>query len=271
MADNSAETIAKAPVATAEAKAPDTVSGLPPITKEPAATAEVAVTSAVPTESTTTEAAAPSSDTNTQPEAPAAAEAQKDLTNKSSEPGTAPLQQEKPSNPTPTTEPPSTTTETVASGVKSNAPADPDDKAVEPPKPVSLEEIRDEDLPKDNASDAKKQAEDVAKADVAAPPTSTSVETTEASAINSASAKNGDVSTGKKRKADGPEDAAKLEADSTKDEHTEPPEKKLKTNGATNGAANGGARKPGRPRKDKTSIPTVGKTARKTRSQGAAE
>ena len=39
---------------------------------------------------------------------------------------------------------------------------------------------------------------------------------------------------------------------------------------ATNGA-NGGAKKPGRPKKDKTAPPAVGRAQRKTRSQGPAE
>ncbi|KAJ8111293.1 hypothetical protein ONZ43_g5656 [Nemania bipapillata] len=116
-------------------------------------------------------------------------------------------------------------------------------------------------------SEPKKQGEEAPKADATAPVATASVETTEVSAIDSAPAKNGNATTSNKRKADATEDAAKPEADNAKDEHTEPPEKKLKTNGATNGTA----RKPGRPRKDKTSVAPIGKTARKTRSQGAAE
>ncbi|KAI1128274.1 hypothetical protein F5Y10DRAFT_240955 [Nemania abortiva] len=268
MADNAPETIAKASVGTAEVKAPDTADNLPPITKEPADTAEAAMAPLVPAEPATTESAASSSDTATKPEAPAAAEAQENVANKLSESGAPALEKENPYDAAPDAEPQPATTETVASGVEPSAPVDSSDKAAEPPKPVSLEEIRDEDLPTGKASDAKEQADEVRNADATAPVATTSVETTETPAVETASAKNGDGPANNKRKADVADDAAKPNAGHDKDEHVEPPEKKHKTNGAT---TNGAARKPGRPRKDKTAAVPVGKTARKTRSQGAAE
>ncbi|KAI0109499.1 hypothetical protein GGR51DRAFT_558192 [Nemania sp. FL0031] len=267
MADNAGETIAKvvsASASIAEAKAPDTGDSLPPITKEPAGTAEAAMAPSVPAEPATAEAAVPSSDTANQPEASAAAEAKEEATNNSNEPEAAASEQEKsvPAVPQPETK------ETVTSAVESSAPGGSNDKAVEPPKPVSLKEIQDEDLPAKKSSDAKEQAVEAQETDASAPIATTDAETSEVSAVDSSPAKNGDVAANNKRKADVVEDIAKLDAENTKDEHAEPPEKKHKTNGAT---TNGAARKPGRPRKDKTVAVPVGKTARKTRSQGAAD
>ncbi|KAI0459712.1 hypothetical protein F5B21DRAFT_253678 [Xylaria acuta] len=245
MSDNNAESIVKAPVAHDEGKAPDTTDSLPLITKEPAA---------------------PGSDTAAKPEVPAAAEAQEDSSNKLSEPTASAAQSEKPSDPTaaPAPESESTTTEAVASGVGSSAPTGPKDETVEPPKPVSVEETRDEDLPGAKPVDSK-NPEAAPKTDATRPIATTGVETTEVPAVDSASAENGDVITSKKRKADIVEDLAGPEV---KNGDAESPEKKPKTNGT---GTNGTARKPGRPRKDKKAVPAVGKTARKTRSQGTAD
>ncbi|RWA06748.1 hypothetical protein EKO27_g8346 [Xylaria grammica] len=123
--------------------------------------------------------------------------------------------------------PSATTTETEASVADSKAVA-PADESAEPPKPVSVEEVRDEEL-----SDAKPVD-----------------------------------AVGSNRKVDEANDEAKPEAKSAERDKTEPPEKKPKTNGTP---TNGTVRKPGRPKNDKTAPVPIGKTARKTRSQGAAE
>ncbi|KAI1162479.1 hypothetical protein F5B18DRAFT_623736 [Nemania serpens] len=267
MADNTAEAIAKVPVAAGEIEVPNKANGLPPTVEEPVATAEATAPS-VPAESTTTEAAAPSADAAAQPEAPTADEAQGDSTNELSESGAPTSSAGKPSDPTPAAEPLSATTEAVVSGVESSASADSDDKAVEPPRPVSLEEVRDETLPNEKALDPKTPGEKAPKTGAAAPVATTGVKTTKVPAADSASAKTGGITTKNKRKAEAVEVVAEPEANSTKDEGTEPLQKKPKTNGTT---TNGAARKPGRPRKNKTAVPLVGRTARKTRSQGAAE
>ncbi|KAH6610019.1 hypothetical protein Trco_000039 [Trichoderma cornu-damae] len=85
-----------------------------------------------------------------------------------------------------------------------------------------------------------------------------------------------DAVTGEKRKlpeapADAEAEAAAAEKEDS--EESEPADKKAKIdNGGptTNGRASGRG-KPGRPRKDKKAAPVVGKTARKTRSQGPVE
>ncbi|KAI0549128.1 hypothetical protein F4679DRAFT_281396 [Xylaria curta] len=256
MSDNNVESVVKAPVANDEVKAPDATDSLPPIAKEPVATAEASMVPSAPAESTATQApVASSSDTAAKPEVPAAAEAQKDSSNKSSEPDTSAVQSEQPSDPTsvPVPEPESATTETAASGADTSAPTK--DEAVEPPKPVSVEETRDEDLPSAKLAGSEKPAEEAPKTDAAGP------------AADSASTENGDVATSKKRKAEAIEDV-EPEANSVKNGNAEPLEKKPKINGA---GTNGTPRKPGRPRKDKKAVAPVGKTARKTRSQGNAD
>lgn len=251
MAENTAESVAKAPVTTTEVKAPDTSNSLPPITKEPIATAEASLVPSVPAEPTPTDApAAPSSDTATKPDAPAAAEAKEASTNKPSESdGTDPDPEKSSESVSSQAEP--ATTENVASGVESDAPAGPSDGAVAPPKPVSLEEVRDEGLP-DAGPSKEKPAEEAPKTN----------------AIHSTPAANGNGIVNNKRKAEAVEDAGEPGANGAKDEGPEPAEKKVTINGAT---TNGTARKPGRPRKDKKAAPVVGRTARKTRSQGAAD
>ncbi|UKZ80277.1 hypothetical protein TrVFT333_008034 [Trichoderma virens FT-333] len=80
-----------------------------------------------------------------------------------------------------------------------------------------------------------------------------------------------ETATGEKRKADAAAATATDEPAAEKEdsEESEPADKKAKIdNGKT---TNGGARKPGRPKKDKKAAPVVGKTLRKTRSQGPVE
>ncbi|KAI0536478.1 hypothetical protein GGR58DRAFT_475158 [Xylaria digitata] len=253
MAENTVESIVKDPVAKAAEKAADTTDSLPPITKEPEATAEASMVPSVPAPPTTTDApVAPSSDAAAKaeeeaPEEAPAAEAREDSANKSSEPETTALEPEKPSDSASAPEPQLATTEIAASGAESNAPAGLDE-AVEPPKPASLEEARNEDLADKTPSEPEKPMDEAPKTDT------------------SAATESGGVATSNKRKAEAVDDTA--EANSVDTETTEPPEKKPKTNGT---ATNGAPRKPGRPRKDKNSVAPVGRTARKTRSQGAAD
>ncbi|TRX98919.1 hypothetical protein FHL15_000261 [Xylaria flabelliformis] len=268
MSDNNVESIVKAPVANDDAKASDATDSLPPIAKEPVATAEASMVPSAPAESTATHAtAALSSDTAAKPEVPSAAEAQKDSSNESSVHDASAAQSEKPSDPTsvPAPEPESTTAEAAASGIE---PADPKEKAVEPPKPVSVEETRDEDLPDAKLADSEKPAEEAPKTDATGPVATTGVESTEVPAADSTSTENGDVATSKKRKAEALQDVVEPEANNIKNGDAEPLEKKPKANGA---GTNGTARKPGRPRKDKKAVVPVGKTARRTRSQGIAD
>ncbi len=232
------------PVADAEDKARDTTDSLPPITKETTATAEASLVPSAPAESTTTGAPAAAT-----PVVPAPAiKAQEDSADELSKPDAVALQPENPSDTAPASVPQSATAETIASDVESSASAGPGE-AVEPPKPVSLEEIRDQELPDAKPSKLTKPAEEKPKTDTSSP------------------AQNGHVATNNKRKADTAGDVAKPEAHSVENENIEPAAKKQKTNGTTNGVA----RKPGRPRKDKNAVKVVGRTARKTRSQGAAD
>ncbi|KAI0967651.1 hypothetical protein F4678DRAFT_239261 [Xylaria arbuscula] len=252
MAENNAESIAKDPVANADDKARDTNDSLPPITKEATATAAATLVPSVPDQSAASDApAASNSDATTKSEVPApAAEAQKNSTNESSKPDAEASQPEKPSDPAPALVSQPATAETVASDVGSGAPAGPEE-VVEPPKPVSLEEVQDEELPDAKPSDLQQPADGASKQTDASSP-----------------AENGDGAAGSKRKPDDVKDPDKTESDSAENGDTEPPEKKPKINGTT---TNGTGRKPGRPRKDKTAAVPVGRTARKTRSQGAAE
>ncbi|KAL7929678.1 hypothetical protein V8C35DRAFT_314949 [Trichoderma chlorosporum] len=80
-----------------------------------------------------------------------------------------------------------------------------------------------------------------------------------------------ETATGEKRKADVAVATATDEpaAEKESSEESEPADKKAKIDNGK--ATNGGARKPGRPKKDKKAAPVVGKTLRKTRSQGPVE
>ncbi|KAI0508523.1 hypothetical protein F5B22DRAFT_390301 [Xylaria bambusicola] len=252
MAENTAANIAKDPVAGANDKARDTVDNLPPITKETAATADASMVPSAPTESAATDApAASSSDATAKPEVSASAAGGQEASNKeSNKSDAAAVSSEKTSDAVPTPVAQSTTTETVSSGADSNAPAAADG-AAEPPKPVSVEEIRDEELPDAKPVESERPSE-------------------EASKMETSPAESGDSVVASKRKVDESNDETKPEAKSAENDETEPPEKKPKTNGT---ATNGTVRKPGRPKKDKTvaAVKPVGRTARKTRSQGAAD
>lgn len=233
-------------VAGADDKAPNTTDDLPPITKETTATVGASMVPSAPAQSTITNApAAPSSDATAKPEVPASAdEGQEASANEPSKTDTTAAASEKTSGAVPAPVPQSATTGAVASGTESNGPK------VGLPKPVSVEEVRDEELPNAKPLESEKPKEGASKTDG-----SPANESDESAVVG-------------KRKVDEADDTAKPETKSAETDGTEPPEKKPKTNGTT---TNGTARKPGRPKKDKTAAPLVGRTARKTRSQGAAD
>lgn len=243
--------------ASSDAKAPD----LPPITKEPAKTAAapmVPVPTGEPNKQT-----APASAEKTDPALPS---------------GGDPQQEE------PETKEPSANS--LANGETKKS-----------PKPVSIEEVPDRELPKahppsppaeaqleeakpDNADE---KVDDASSGDVvmtsALPPrpeaeSAKDSEKAEGPVADAPEASKAEPQAGDKRKAD---DAAVPNGDASAEMAPEKQavtaEKKLKTDDAP-AATNGSPKKPGRPKKsDKPAAPVapVGRTARKTRSQGAAE
>ncbi|RYP16300.1 hypothetical protein DL765_005206 [Monosporascus sp. GIB2] len=131
-----------------------------------------------------------------------------------------------------------------------------------PPKPVSVEEVKDEEMPTVNpTTTCAPQTDGAVKA--------TSNATSEPAPEKTEPGKS-EPDTGDKRKA-GEADSTPVESKPTHDGAVadEPAEKMQKTNGAaTNGITR---KKPGRPKKEKKAPAPVGRTLRKTRSQGAAE
>ncbi|KAI2783357.1 hypothetical protein F4815DRAFT_458750 [Daldinia loculata] len=154
----------------------------------------------------------------------------------------------------------STTTE-IATGTPSLT----NGEAKEPLNPVTIEEVRDQDTPAaapsqpaemTGALPIQEPANDTPKADPA--PVTAEPDKSEAN-------------TGEKRK---PSESKVSNGDATQEESPgdAPAEKKQKTNGAN---TNGTSKKVGRPKKeskkDKKAPLPVGRTARKTRSQGAPD
>lgn len=259
--------ICPVPVANTDDKAPQATDNLPPITKGLSPTVGAAMVPSVVATSTITNdgsPAEPGTDASAKTESPAANADPEDVSekiSKSDNPGPEP---EKPVDPAPTPVSQPVTTDTVTS----DTPALSNGNTVQPPKPVSVEEVHDEDLPKATDLESGKLTSDVPVTDAPAPVIPTGVEANEASTVNSDPAK----TTGKKRKAEDVQDLQDVAQDETNnnvDNIEAPPEKKQKPNGS---APNGGARKPGRPKKDKNKAPViVGRTLRKTRSQGAVD
>lgn len=164
-------------------------------------------------------------------------------------------------------------------------PSLPNGETKEPPKPVTVEEIPDQDMPvapptppteMTGALPVDNQPDDAAKAEPVQVTTETEIETDKAEATTEAITEaitepttkpTTKPTTGDKRKAS---EAESSNGDTAAEKPSEdaPAEKKQKTNGT---ATNGAPRKVGRPRKDKKAKPVVGRTARKTRSQGLVE
>ncbi|CAJ2513202.1 Uu.00g013210.m01.CDS01 [Anthostomella pinea] len=278
MADN---TINGAAPASNVANAPVSDSSLPPVAKAPASTVDASMMPSVPPDAgASTEPIAPGAQPPAQAEAPATDAPKDDLAKKMDAADTLALQPEQPTEPvlTPTSLPP------PVEATEAVAPAPPTTGADELPKPVSVEEVRDQDLPdakppppaemagalqNEAPEKPEKPTEDAAMAE-SAPTVTTGPEKTEVPEVDSAAVakepEEADAKTGDKRKAKG---AKPSKGNDTVDEakDTAPVEKKQKTNGAP---ADGGALKPGRPKKDKSApkpAPPMGRTARKTRSQ----
>ncbi|KAH9904056.1 hypothetical protein F4778DRAFT_79335 [Xylariomycetidae sp. FL2044] len=279
MADSIADQVKKAPSSTTnDATVPATDAALPPITKAPMNTAEASMVPTVPPGS---EAAAPSAVSSSEPATQnksATSSANDELAKKMKAADELALQPEKPTDFVPASVSHPATTDVTETG----APSLPNGEAKDLPKPVSVEEVRDQDLP------AVKPLETAEVTDVLQPGETSA----EASIIENATvateAKSADVleavpastsavteetakaNAGDKRKADAETSNGKVDESVTKNDT--PDEKKQKTNGAAPSAAtNGTAKKPGRPKKEKKVSAPVGRTARKTRSQGAVE
>ncbi|KAI1243959.1 hypothetical protein MGN70_013827 [Eutypa lata] len=163
--------------------------------------------------------------------------------------------------PTPVSQPPATEPITSEAGAGAGAPG------AEPkllPKPVSVEEVSDKGTPIANPP--------ATAATIAIQPDS-AAETTAPKTTSVAEPEKSEPETGDKRKVDKVSNGS---ADTPNgiaghDDHDdEPAGKKQKSNGAsTNGTAPN--KKPGRPKKEKKAPAPVGRTVRKTRSQGAAD
>ncbi|KAI1417040.1 hypothetical protein F5Y13DRAFT_153592 [Hypoxylon sp. FL1857] len=252
MADNNTNGIDQG--ASGDATAPELQPNDPPAAKGPLNAGEDSMESSIATKTTTESAAtAPSSEAAAQNDAPAT-DSKEELTEKIDAAEKLAEQPEKPADSAPAQP-------TAAETTTADAPSLTNGEAKEPPKPVSVEEIRDQDLPAvapsqpvemTGALPVKEPVKDAPKA--AATPLTPEPEKTEASI-------------GEKRK---PSEVEASNGDSPVEKPSEdsPAEKKQKTNGAT---TNGAPRKAGRPKKDKKAPPAVGRTARKTRSQGAAD
>ncbi|KAI0017375.1 hypothetical protein F4780DRAFT_782351 [Xylariomycetidae sp. FL0641] len=256
MADTAANTVAKDPVANTESKGAEGEISLPTITKEPMTTGEASVAPSMTSGAEKADASAPAPAAQAEiPAADAKEDATKDV-DAADKVGNQPEKSE---------DKPASTTEPAASATTgTNAPTEKSGDSAEAPKPVQVEEVRDQDLPKTEppvmtgALQTDKPADGEAKTD-GAPVATTGPETTEVPEVSTAA--------GDKRKAEAPAQT-NGEAAADKANEEEPTEKKQKTNGA---AATESPKKPGRPKKDKKAAAPVGRTARKTRSQGTAE
>ncbi|KAI1764228.1 hypothetical protein GGR53DRAFT_327220 [Hypoxylon sp. FL1150] len=246
--------------ASSEATVPEPQPSLPPVAKGPLNVGEESMVPSIATNATTanTETAA-SAEPATQNDS--VINSKEELTEKLEEADKLASQPEKPAD---TVSEQPTVTQTATEAATTDGPSLPNGEIKEPPKPVTIEEIRDQDMPAAPAPPAQPSemtgalpvgnpSDDAAKAE----PVKATTETDKAEI----------ASTGDKRKAS---DAEVANGDAAAKEDA-PVEKKQKTNGATNNSA---PKKVGRPRKEKNAVkpkPAVGRAARKTRSQGAAD
>ncbi|KAI2620643.1 hypothetical protein GGS26DRAFT_303427 [Hypomontagnella submonticulosa] len=259
MADNTTDSIDKG--ASGEPTVPESQPDVVPAAKGPVNAAEDSMEPSIATNTVTTDGAnAPS----TEPIADDGAtviSSKKEVTEKLDAADKLASQPEKSTGPGPASPPsqPAAATETAATDVPSLS----NGEAKEPPKPVTVEEVRDQDMP------AAAPTEPVEM--TGALPVQDSVKETPkaAPAPTTTAADKSAPNTGEKRKPDETgTGATNGDATAEKPVDDSPAEKKQKTNGA---ATNGTPRKVGRPKKDKTATPPVGRTARKTRSQGTAD
>ncbi|KAI6080948.1 hypothetical protein F4821DRAFT_250372 [Hypoxylon rubiginosum] len=248
------------PGANGEATLSESQPSLPPVVKSPLNAGE---DSMVPSIATTTATANTETAASTEPAAQndSAINTKEELTEKLEAADKLASQPEKPADNVP--EQPAVS-KTVTETATTDGPSLPNGEAKEPPKPVTVEEIRDQDMPAappaqpsemTGALPVSSPSDDAAKDE----PVKATTETDTAEAT-----------TGDKRKAS---DTEVTNGDVAAKEPLEkaPVEKKQKTNGAT---TNGAPKKVGRPRKEKNAVkppPSAGRAARKTRSQGAAD
>ncbi|KAI1097506.1 hypothetical protein F4804DRAFT_347133 [Jackrogersella minutella] len=255
MADNNTNGTEKGPGANGDAAVSESQPIVPPASKGPLNTGEDSVEPLIATETATeTAATAPTSESSTQNNATTTSSKEGELAEKIDKAEKPASQPEKPADPVPTRPIPTDTT-------TAEAPSLTNGETKEPPKPVAVEEIRDQDIPDTaptqtaemtGALPVQEPTKDVPEADPK--PVASKPEKIEASI-------------GDKRKLSEAEEA---HGDTTIEKSSEdvPVEKKQKTNGS---ATNGAPKKAGRPRKNKKAAPVVGRAARKTRSQGTAD
>ncbi|XXG98867.1 hypothetical protein Hte_005197 [Hypoxylon texense] len=266
MADSNANGIEKG---ASEATIPESQPSLPPVAKGPMNAGEDSlepsiVTGTATADTETAASAAPAAQTES-----TTISSKEELAEKLGEADKLASQPEKPADNV--SEQPAVT-ETVTA----DKPSLPNGETKAPPKPVTVEEIRDQDMPvapptppteMTGALPVDNKADDAAKAEPVKATTETEPKTDTVEAKTEAAA---EATTGDKRKASEIE-ASTGDTAAEKPSEDAPVEKKQKTNGT---ATNGAPRKVGRPRKEKQekkAKPAVGRTARKTRSQGLAD
>ncbi|KAI1658342.1 hypothetical protein F4813DRAFT_356519 [Daldinia decipiens] len=255
MADNITNGIEKELGASSEATTSGSQPSIPPVAKSPVNAGEESMESSNAANTAAPAAAtAPTSETPAQNDA--ATTDSKELAEKIDAADKLASQPEKSAE----TVPSESTTE-----IATDAPSLTNGEAKEPPKPVAIEEVRDQDMP---AADQSQSAEMTGALPVQEPANGTPKADP---APVTAEPDKSEANTGEKRK---PSESEVSNGDATQEESPEDPpaEKKQKTNGAH---TNGTAKKVGRPKKeskkDKKAPLPVGRTARKTRSQGAAD
>ncbi|KAI1460392.1 hypothetical protein F4805DRAFT_391938 [Annulohypoxylon moriforme] len=273
MADNNTNGIEKG--ANGDATVAESQPSIPSTTKDPVDAGEDSAKPSIATETanktatdttTDTTAAAPSSEPEAQKDAAGTtALSKEELTKKLDEAETLASQPEKPADSAPAQ---NTTTATATA----EAPSLTNGETKEPSKAVTVEEVHDQDLP----DAAPSQPTEMTGALPVDEPAKDAPKTDDEPKIDPvpapSEADKSEVSAGDKRKLS---EASNDDGDDAADKTMEdaPVEKKQKTNGTT--TTNGPPKKVGRPKKDnkkeKKPAPSVGRTARKTRSQGAAD
>jgi len=245
-----------------------TSSGLPPITKEAMSTAGAPLVPTnplsqanvpTPPPEPVNEPVAPSADLSAEAAAP-----QNELKEKTDAADTLTQQAEKPAD--------NLAADVASSSLEDKPAASATDAAFsKAPKPVAMEDVQDE--ASGVSASNKEVPTPIAAAEKPADTSATEEpvqQTPAATAIpDAAEAPKTDAEAGDKRKADESEVVSEATENSDEKSQEEPAEKKLKTN---EGEAPVAPKKVGRPKKDKTAekkAPApVGKTARRTRSQG---
>ncbi|KAH8676234.1 hypothetical protein BX600DRAFT_197352 [Xylariales sp. PMI_506] len=154
---------------------------------------------------------------------------------------------------------------------------EPADAVKKSPKPVSVEEIQDAEMPTisskpSNPVESKLDDSKASEGASAPPPQDIPAQEAAGTDASSAAAKPAktEAQSGEKRKADEVVNSTGEALDEAVVAE-KPAEKKQKTGDETATLAEDTKKKPGRPKKEKKAPAPIGRTARKTRSQGAAE